>query len=167
MKAMTVRSQSPEETLTVGEQLGRLLRPGDVVLLSGDLGTGKTCLAQGIGAGMGIQEPIKSSSFVLLNEYPGNPALYHADLYRLNDPAEVADLALEEYAAPGVLVVEWPDRAWEELPGQHLLIRLSYVGDTTRELTFEAHGERYERLLSDFTRKLALTVRNGRPTHEA
>lgn len=149
MKSLQVRSTSPDETVALGHRLGRLLRPGDAVLLTGELGSGKTCLAQGIGAGMGIQEPIKSSSFVLLNEYPGDPPLYHADLYRLNDPAEVADLALEEYAAPGVLVVEWPERAWEELPEEHLLVRLSYQGPCERLITFEAHGERYEALLDE------------------
>ena len=98
------------------EDRGRRLQPGDVVLLQGELGSGKTMLAQGIGQGLAVREPVKSSSFVLLNEYHGRLTLYHADLYRLEDPAQVAELALEEVAAPGALAVEWPERAWQVLP---------------------------------------------------
>jgi tRNA A37 threonylcarbamoyladenosine biosynthesis protein TsaE len=73
--------------------------------------------------------------------------LYHADLYRLEDPREVMDLALEETAADGVLAVEWPERAWDELPPEHLLVRLEWEDDRRRRLTFEAHGRRYEELV--------------------
>ena len=97
-----------------------------MVLLQGELGAGKTCWRRA-SARAGGAEPVKSSSFVLMNEYHGRLTVYHADLYRLNDPAEVADLALEEIAADGVLVVEWPDRAWDEMPPEHLLIRLSWL----------------------------------------
>jgi tRNA threonylcarbamoyladenosine biosynthesis protein TsaE len=140
-------SRSADETVALGRRLGRLLQPGDALLLTGELGSGKTCLTQGIGAGMGIADPIKSSSFVLMNEYQEALPLYHADLYRLSDPSEVADLALEEYAAPGVLVVEWPERAWDELPEEHLLVRMTYEGENDRALEFEARGARYEALL--------------------
>jgi tRNA threonylcarbamoyladenosine biosynthesis protein TsaE len=150
MKTLQQRSASAEETHEIGRRLGQLLRPGDVLLLTGELGSGKTCLTQGIGEGMGIEDPIKSSSFVLMNEYPAGAPLYHADLYRLTDPAEVADLSLEEYATPGVLVVEWPERAWDELPDERLLVRMTYEGEEERGLEFEAHGARYEALLDRF-----------------
>lgn len=123
-----------------------MLGPGDVVLLSGELGSGKTVLAQGIGRGLGVTDPIKSSSFVIMNEYEGAALrLYHADLYRLEDPAQIAELALDELAARGVLVVEWPERAFEEMPEEHLLVRLAYpgAGARGRSIEIEPHGARY------------------------
>jgi tRNA threonylcarbamoyladenosine biosynthesis protein TsaE len=125
-----------------------------VVLLSGELGAGKTVLAQGIGRGLGVRDPIKSSSFVIMNEYEGAALrLYHADLYRLEDPAQVAELALEELAARGVLVIEWPERAPDELPVEHLLVRLSYATAAGRRIEVEPHGARYEQIASGLQRR--------------
>ena len=143
---LTLHSRGPAETRRIGARLGRLLQPGDVLLLQGELGSGKTVLAQGIGQGLAVREPVKSSSFVLLNEYHGRLTLYHADLYRLNDPSEVAELALEEVAAPGVLAVEWPERAWDELPPEHLLVRIEEEDGRGRRLMIVARGERYEEI---------------------
>lgn len=143
---MTVQlhTSTAGQTRKIGERIGRMLRAGDAVLLSGELGAGKTMLAQGIGRGMGVRDPIKSSSFVIMNEYEGTTLrLYHADLYRLEEPEQVAELALEEHASPGVLVVEWPERAPNELPEHHLLIRLSYETTRTRLIELEANGDRY------------------------
>lgn len=144
----TFESNSPGDTRRLGERLARLLEPGDVVLLAGELGAGKTCLAQGIGKGLHVAEAVKSSSFVLVNEYHGRLNVYHADLFRLTDPADVADLALEETSAGGVLLVEWPDRAWQEMPPERLLIRFDIAGDRKRVITLDAAGSRYEALLS-------------------
>jgi tRNA threonylcarbamoyladenosine biosynthesis protein TsaE len=142
MVSFALRSDSPAATRGIGRRLARLLQPGDVVLLQGELGAGKTCLAQGIGQGLGVGERIKSSAFVLVNEYQGRLKMYLADLYRLSEPAEVADLALEENAAGGVLVIEWPDRAWDEMPGERLLIRMKWLDNRSRELSLEPEGER-------------------------
>jgi tRNA threonylcarbamoyladenosine biosynthesis protein TsaE len=147
VSCLALRSGSPAETRRIGARLGRLLQPGDVLLLQGELGAGKTMLAQGIGQGLNVREPVKSSSFVLMNEYHGRLTVYHADLFRLSDPLEVADLALEELAAPGVLIVEWPERAWEELPAEHLLVRIEEESERGRQLTLLPRGERYETLL--------------------
>jgi tRNA threonylcarbamoyladenosine biosynthesis protein TsaE len=137
-------TRTPGETRRLGERIGRMLRAGDVVLLSGELGAGKTVLAQGLGRGMGVHDPIKSSSFVIMNEYQGAPLrLFHADLYRLEDPAQVAELALDELASRGVLVVEWPERAPLELPEEHLLVRLAYDGAKERTVEVEGIGDRY------------------------
>ena len=155
-------SRGPAETKRIGARLGRLLQPGDVLLLQGELGSGKTVFAQGIGRGLAVREPVKSSSFVLLNEYHGRLTLYHADLYRLEDPGEVFELALEEVAAPGVLAVEWPERAWAELPPEHLLVRIEEEKmDRTdgrpsgggRRLTLVPRGERYEELARRLAQK--------------
>jgi tRNA threonylcarbamoyladenosine biosynthesis protein TsaE len=98
---------------------------------------------------MKVAEPVKSPTFVLMTEYHGRLTLYHADLYRLNDPGEVADLALEEVAGDGVLIVEWPDRAWAELPPEHLLVRLQEKSARERSLTLIARGARYEQLIRE------------------
>jgi tRNA threonylcarbamoyladenosine biosynthesis protein TsaE len=143
----TFETKTPAETKRIGARLGRLLQAGDVLLLQGDLGSGKTVFAQGVGQGLRVREPVKSSSFVLMNEYHGRLTFYHADLYRLSDPLEVADLALEETAAPGLLAVEWPERAWEKLPPEHLLVRIEEQSAKGRRLTFVPRGKRYEELV--------------------
>ncbi len=144
---MQVETETHEETHALGVRLGNLLRPGDVLLLHGELGSGKTVLAQGIGQGLEVAEPVTSSSYVLMTEYAGRLDLFHADLFRLDDPAQVADLALEEVAAAGVLIVEWPERAWEELPSRHLLVSIDEIGQG-RRLTLTPRGERYDELLA-------------------
>ena len=144
MTATTLHTRTPSETRRLGERIGRRLQAGDVVLLSGELGAGKTVLAQGIARGMGVTDPVKSSSFVIMNEYDGaSLRLYHADLYRLEDPAQVAELALDELASRGVLVVEWPERAGAEMPEERLMVRLAYEGAKGRVIEIEGVGERY------------------------
>ncbi|HSM82118.1 MAG TPA: tRNA (adenosine(37)-N6)-threonylcarbamoyltransferase complex ATPase subunit type 1 TsaE [Nodosilinea sp.] len=119
-----------EATLALGRRLGEACPPGTVLLLAGDLGSGKTTLVQGLGAGLGIAEPIGSPTFTLVNEYrEGRIPLYHVDLYRLA-PAQVGSLELESYGdgqevPPGVLAIEWAER-WSEPPRE--AIRLS-LGD--------------------------------------
>lgn len=149
---LVVQTVSPAQTQRWGRRLGRLLKPGDVVLLTGELGSGKTCFAQGMGRGMGIPQPVKSSSFILLGEYEGPVRLYHADLYRLTEPEEAAELHLEEYARPGVLAVEWPERAADLLPTEHLLVRFEFTSPRGRRLTFEARCNRSEELLTALRR---------------
>lgn len=146
-RQLTLETAGPEQTHALGVRLGRLLRPGDAVLLSGELGTGKTVLTQGIAEGLDVQEPVKSPSFVLLHQYEGRTTVYHADLYRLESPEEVADLGLDEVAAEGVLVVEWAERGGGVLPPDHLWVRLEYGDDDRRRITLAARGPRYEDLL--------------------
>jgi tRNA threonylcarbamoyladenosine biosynthesis protein TsaE len=141
-----ITANSPEETHTLGERLGAVLERGDVVLLSGELGAGKTAFVKGVAQGLGYDGAVSSKSFVLLGEYQGRLRLYHADLYRLEDPEQVADLALDEISAEGVLIVEWPERAWEVLPPEHLLIRFEVTGAETRVLQPEARGDRAQEL---------------------
>jgi tRNA threonylcarbamoyladenosine biosynthesis protein TsaE len=145
----TYETLSPAETRRLGRRLAALLRAGDVVLLQGELGAGKTCFAQGIGAGLKVKEAVKSSSFVLVNEYNGRLHVYHADLFRLEDPVQVFELALEENAQDGLLLIEWPDRAMQEMPPEHLLARFESTGEKSRRIIFEAQGARYEALLSE------------------
>jgi tRNA threonylcarbamoyladenosine biosynthesis protein TsaE len=151
----TFESLSPAETRRLGRRLAPLLAPGDVVLLQGELGAGKTCFAQGIGAGLKVVEAVKSSSFVLVNEYGGRLHVYHADLFRLEDPQQVFELALEENAADGLLLVEWPDRAPQELPPEHLMVRFETTGEKSRRISFESSGRRYDEVLAAFEAEAA------------
>jgi tRNA threonylcarbamoyladenosine biosynthesis protein TsaE len=148
-------SAAPEETQVLGAQLGGLLKAGDVVLLQGELGAGKTCFAQGIAHGLGVTDYVVSPTFVLVNQYRGRERLYHADLYRLEAPGEVADLQLSLSSEDGVLVVEWPERDRESLPNEHLLVRLEDAGESGRRLTFIAHGARPSMLVRELKTVLA------------
>lgn len=140
---LEVSTGGEEETRQLGERLGRVLQQGDIVLLSGDLGTGKTCLTQGIGRGLNCTSPVNSPSFVLMNEYSGRETLFHVDLYRIEDVEELDELGLWDYAERGVLVIEWPERGAELLPGDGLVIELRYGDmDRQRRLRFLPRGPR-------------------------
>ena len=141
-------SHSPQETQRLGALLGSLARKGDVFLLVGQLGAGKTCLVQGIAWGLGIQEYVRSPSFVLVGQYQGRLPLYHVDLYRLERVPEIADLGLEEYFEGGrVSVVEWADRATELMPAEHLLVNLEVLSEEERRIKLTSAGERYHALV--------------------
>jgi tRNA threonylcarbamoyladenosine biosynthesis protein TsaE len=127
--------------------LAVLLAPGDVVLLSGELGVGKTTFVQGLAHGLGFEGSVSSKSFVLMGEYAGRIKLYHADLYRLEDPEQVWGLGLEEVSRDGVLVVEWAERAPEVLPVEHVFVRFSVTSHDSREIFLEPAGERATQLL--------------------
>lgn len=156
--SLELMTHSPKQTFLIGQRLGRLLRPGDVVCLQGELGTGKTCLTQGIGAGLNVAAKITSPTFVLVNEYPaasGGARLYHVDLYRIEDPASACALGLEDYFyGDGVTVVEWAERARELVPAERLWITLSYLGHTKRSLLLEAAGRRYLEVLASLRAEL-------------
>ena len=148
-----LESRGPGETRRLGARLGRLLRPGDTILLSGDLGAGKTVFVQGIARGMGFEGSVSSKSFVLMGEYQGRQyKLYHVDLYRLEAPEQAADLAVDEYCADGALVVEWPERAPHVFPPERLYVRFEATGERSRRLTVDADGERPRELLEQLRR---------------
>lgn len=145
----TFQTTSAAKTRALGRRLARLLRPGDIVFLQGPLGAGKTAMAQGVGQGLRVETPVTSPTFVLLARHEGSTPLYHADLYRLADPDEVADLALEQQASDGVLLIEWPERGLEVLPPDHLLVVLEPVEgqENDRRITVVANGQRYRHVL--------------------
>ncbi len=143
-------SHSPEDTQGLGKRLGELAQAGDVFLLVGRLGTGKTCLTQGIARGLGIEDGASSPSFVIVKEYYGRLPLYHIDLYRLDQIEEVLQLGLDEYIyGRGVCVVEWAEKGLDAFPQEYLLIRLEYVSENERRLSFEPQGEHYSNLVSE------------------
>jgi len=142
-------SHSPEQTQKIGVRIGELALPGDVFLLSGRLGAGKTCLTQGIAWGLNIKEYALSPTFVIVREMHGRLPLYHIDLYRLDNIDEIEDLGLDDYLyGKGACVVEWAEKALGLLPSKHLLIQIDFLSDTARSLQLKPRGKRYQELLA-------------------
>jgi tRNA threonylcarbamoyladenosine biosynthesis protein TsaE len=155
MTSLQLSSHNPEETQHLGASLGKLAQAGDMFLLCGDLGSGKTCLTQGLAWGLDVKEYAFSPSFVLVREYYGRLPLYHIDLYRLDRIEEIIALGLDEYFyGDGVCVVEWAEKGLSVLPKENLLIKLSHVSQTERSLSFEPHGQRYSQLLESLKSEL-------------
>lgn len=133
-------SHSPAETRALGEELGRRLQPGEVVAFSGDLGAGKTCMIQGICAGLGIADQVNSPTFILINEYAGRAAgrpvnVYHFDLYRLRSERELEALGAEEYFyGQGICLIEWAERARSALPPRRREVVLEHCGAQARRI---------------------------------
>ena len=147
--AITISTSSPEQTQSAGRILGAHADAGDVFLLTGDLGAGKTCLTQGILWGLGGDEYARSPTFVLICEYYARLTLYHMDLYRLDSIEEVVDLGLDDYfLGDGVCVVEWADKGTEAFIGEHVSVVIEDTGNNSRRLTFDADSPRYSEMLS-------------------
>ena len=142
MGNIMVVTKSAMETRALGERLAGQLRPGDVVLLEGELGAGKSELVRGIARGLGVTETVTSPSFTILNVYEsGSCPLYHFDWYRLENEEELYELGMDEYlGGDGIALVEWPGRCPEAVPEDCLLIRLEAEGETTRRITSESRG---------------------------
>jgi tRNA threonylcarbamoyladenosine biosynthesis protein TsaE len=139
-------SLSPEATRQVAERLASVAAPGDVLCLWGELGAGKTVFAKGFGAGLGVEDTISSPSFVLMGEYAGRLPMFHIDLYRLASAAEAFDGGLlDERQASGVVLIEWPDRLGDALPGDRLDVRIDGGADEPRHIRLEALGSGYDR----------------------
>ena len=138
-----MRSGSAEETRRLGERLAEELRPGDVILLEGPLGAGKSELARGIARGLGVRERVTSPSFTILNVYgSGRFPLYHFDWYRLESPEELYEMGMEEYltGGDGIALVEWPGQAPEALPADFLMIEIEPESETERRFRLTRHG---------------------------
>jgi len=149
-----INSLNPDQTQRIGASIGELARAGDLILLTGDLGAGKTCLTQGIGWGTGFEGYTASPSFVLVREYRGRIPLYHIDLYRLDNIEEIAELGIDDYTcSEGVCVIEWADKALDYFPTEHLCIRLDCLGENERQLSFNASGNRYRDLMEQLKHK--------------
>jgi tRNA threonylcarbamoyladenosine biosynthesis protein TsaE len=136
--ATSLRSITPDETAAAGEVLGRTLGPGDVVALYGELGSGKTCLVQGLVRGLGVSTNATSPTFVLVNEYRGRLPVHHVDAYRTGSLAELMDFGLLDLmGGDGVTLVEWADRAEPLLPARTIRVRLDGVGDEPRTIVID------------------------------
>jgi tRNA threonylcarbamoyladenosine biosynthesis protein TsaE len=140
-KTITERfdSSSPEETSRIAARLTGGLPPGSTVALIGPLGSGKTVFVKGMAAGLGLPARAATSpTFTIINEYGGDPPLVHVDLYRLRDRSEIADLGLEEYIdGPGIVAIEWAEKAGDLLPGKKVTVRFRHLGARRRRITIE------------------------------
>ena len=149
-RTWTVETKSPEETMALGRRLGRTARPGDVVALVGELGSGKTHLVKGMAEGIGAAQArqVTSPSFILCRRYlDGRLPFYHLDAYRLGGARDLEGIGAEEMLwGEGVSVLEWADRAPGILPADHLEIRLEVTGEQSRRLLLTPHGPQAERL---------------------
>jgi tRNA threonylcarbamoyladenosine biosynthesis protein TsaE len=158
---MTIRTDSPDATRAVACALGELLVAGDLVLLVGDLGAGKTAFAQGLARGLGVEEPVTSPTFTIVQEYAGRLRLAHVDVYRLDRVQDLYDLGFDELVdGEGVTVVEWGDLVSQAVPADHLVVRIEPGGaDSERVLELSYHGSRWrarreavEQAMTDRTR---------------
>lgn len=140
MTSTTITTRSEDETSAAGERLARGLRGGDVVLLYGELGAGKTAFVRGLATGLGAPAgEVSSPTFTLVQEYPGRVMLYHVDLYRL-EPKEVDDLGLEELVlGDGVVAIEWAER-WTGRPDDVCEVRIEEAGDEQRRISIVQSG---------------------------
>ncbi|MFQ5577843.1 MAG: tRNA (adenosine(37)-N6)-threonylcarbamoyltransferase complex ATPase subunit type 1 TsaE, partial [Anaerolineae bacterium] len=146
-------SHSEAQTRRLGAKLGALAQPGHIIALLGNLGTGKTRLAQGFGSGLGVpdDEVINSPTFTFINQYRGRLTLYHIDLYRLNSPLEAQTLGLDDYLfGNGVCLIEWADRLGDALPAERLEVELYYLHETKRRVVMRARGPEHSNLLKTF-----------------
>ena len=153
-----ILTNGPEQTRNIGRAIGESAQAGDVFLLVGALGAGKTCLTQGIAEGLGVSGYVRSPTFVLTTQYEGRLRLYHLDLYRIDAPLEAWDLGLDEQLfGEGVCVVEWADRASDIFPGESLWVSLDHVGrEDKRILEFSDWPDRFEAILSRLANSLPM-----------
>jgi tRNA threonylcarbamoyladenosine biosynthesis protein TsaE len=142
-KILQIVTHSPEETMAFGRELAGDLRPPCLVLLKGDLGSGKTTLAKGIVAGLGAarEEEVTSPSFTLVHEYGGDRKVFHVDLFRIEDSRELAALGLEElWSEDATVIVEWGEKLWDNTPAPRVIIQLEYRSSEERRITVERPG---------------------------
>lgn len=143
-----VETADAPATRALGERLGRVAAAGDVIAVTGDLGAGKTELAKGFGAGLGVTEVVSSPSFVLMAEHPGRVPFFHLDLYRLDGPDQaVAGGLLDEREGAGVTLVEWAERLGDELPVGRLDVAIEIVAEDRRRIVLRATDGRHRRYL--------------------
>ena len=156
---MAVTTAGPEETRRVGEVFAGLLGAGDIVLLEGEMGAGKTVFASGVGAGLGVTSPVTSPTFVLVRSQRGRSlAMHHADLWRLDSDAEIADLAIAEAAEEdGVALVEWGEKAEKLVGEEYIKVVISIADQLHRTIRFEAQGPSW----TTRTAALARVLRGG------
>ncbi|MDX9993456.1 MAG: tRNA (adenosine(37)-N6)-threonylcarbamoyltransferase complex ATPase subunit type 1 TsaE [Anaerolineales bacterium] len=141
----SITSHSAAETRALGRKLGKLLQPGDLVCLQGELGAGKTTLTQGIAEGWGSLDSVSSPTFVMVNLYraPEGTPLYHMDAYRIESLPEAEQIGLDDLLAEGALILEWPERIEPILPAERLWLSLAHVSETERQLEISASGTRF------------------------
>ncbi len=156
-----ITTTTAEQTRALGAILGQHLASGDLVLLHGDLGAGKTTFSQGVARGLGVATLVQSPTFTLVSEHPGQTSqghaitFYHLDLYRLTSADELESFGFADYLAPldGVTLIEWPERARDTLPEAFLLVRIEHEGEATRRISIKPVPQegRYAKVVAHLT----------------
>ncbi|UCE66948.1 MAG: tRNA (adenosine(37)-N6)-threonylcarbamoyltransferase complex ATPase subunit type 1 TsaE [Candidatus Zixiibacteriota bacterium] len=132
---LLTETKTAEETELLGFKLAKSLRPDDVVALYGELGSGKTCFVNGIARGLNVLKSVKSPSFSIINEYPGNVPLFHIDFYRLENTAEIEDIGWTEYLdSGGIVIIEWAERVKNVLPSKRIDVYFQILNEVARRL---------------------------------
>ncbi len=149
-------SHSPDQTRRLGIHLGVFLRPGDVIGLEGNLGSGKTTLVQGIAQGWGVLDPVSSPTYVIVNEYrrADEQRLFHLDAYRLEGVFDAEILDFDRMLSQGPVVIEWVERVEAVLPEAYLRIHLDYTGMEHRSMMLNPYGERFMKIVENLRHKL-------------
>jgi tRNA threonylcarbamoyladenosine biosynthesis protein TsaE len=149
-------SKSPDQTRRIGMRLGALLQTGDLICLQGDLGAGKTTLVQGMAQGWGALDSVSSPTFVLVNIYrrADETQFFHMDAYRIDSAPEGEELDLDTMLDSGPLLIEWAERLEKILPHERLWVALEHVSEEHRQMRFEAHGKRYDALVSELRQSM-------------
>jgi tRNA threonylcarbamoyladenosine biosynthesis protein TsaE len=149
-----IRTFSEEETINAGRNIGKFLNKGDIVCITGDLGTGKTVLTNGIARSLGIEEHITSPTFTIVNEYEADISLYHFDVYRISDPEEMFEIGFEEYLHKGgIVIIEWADLIKEIIPEENIWVKIKKDLDRSvdaRIINVTFNGEKYRNNKSAF-----------------
>ena len=141
-----------KETREIGFKLGKLLKPGSIVCLIGDLGAGKTTMTQSLAEALEVDDYITSPTFTIVNEYEGKMPLYHFDVYRIGCSEEMYDIGFDEYInGEGVCIIEWANIIEDILPDDYLKIELKYK-DMSREMILNPVGEKYEKIVEELTK---------------
>ena len=141
-----------DKTKEIGYRLGKLLTPGSVICLIGDLGAGKTTMTQSLAKAIGVDDYITSPTFTIVNEYEGNMPLYHFDVYRIGSSEEMYDIGYDEYInSDGVCIIEWANLIEDILPDEYLDIELNYK-DMGREMILKPVGEKYKKIVEELTK---------------
>ncbi len=151
-KSISITTCSAHETFVFARSIGEKLSEGDILALSGELGSGKTCFTGGLARGLGVSESyqITSPTFTLINEYPAKYKLCHFDVYRLNDYSEMEDLGYDEYfAGKGVVVIEWAEKIAQIIPETAIFIYFEYVDDNKRKITIKGPQDKLQILCMD------------------
>lgn len=153
-----IHSHSPAVTEKVGHLLGKLLGPGDMVSLVGDLGAGKTVFVHGVAGGLEVRDAVSSPSFLIVQEYRGRYPVFHCDFYRLESYQELEDIGWDDYSwRGGVILIEWGNRIPEALPANHLEVVIEQAGlpEHERLIRFVPHGSHYEGLVKELAGQCA------------
>ena len=151
MKSFRILSRSATQTQSWGRRLGRLLVGGEIIGLTGELGSGKTCFVRGLAEGVNVAKGawVRSPTFTLINEYDGRMPLFHVDLYRLSSATELEELNLREcFFSDGVSVIEWFERLPNGEVEEYLGIHFDHEDGNNRSLTFTAHGSQYDAIVA-------------------